>query len=113
VGDDPVKSGFVASLARPGGNLTGTTSFTGELGAKRVGLLHELLPKAMTIALLRNPGGSSPQTQTSDIQLAARAIGQQLQVFDVVVERDIDAAFDSLSRRNEHHIFPLDARQAC
>jgi len=100
VGDDPVKSGLVASLARPGGNLTGVTSFAGELGPKRLGLLHELLPRATRIGLLQRSGASS-ETQTDDLQRAARALGLVLHVFAVTVESDIDAGFASISGQRD------------
>ena len=81
VGDDPVKLGLVASLARPGGNVTGINFFTQEVAAKRLGLLHELVPKAVRVAVLVNPA-NAPSTETTlrDVQEAARVIGLQIHV---------------------------------
>src|SRR6266536_3773026 len=80
VGDDPVKLGLVNSLARPGGNLTGINFFTVEMAAKRLALLHELVPKAVRIAVLVNPANpKSAEATLRDIPEAARAIGLQIQ----------------------------------
>jgi putative ABC transport system substrate-binding protein len=81
VAEDPVKLGLVASLARPGGNATGINLLSAEIGAKRLGLLHDLVPKAVRIAVLVNPGSSSTAEATlRDIPEAARALGLQIQV---------------------------------
>ena len=99
VGADPVKLGLVASLARPGGNATGINFFTTELVAKRLGLLHELVPKAVRIAVLVNPANApSAETTLRDIPEAARAIGLQIQVLNASTSREIEAAFVSLVR---------------
>jgi putative ABC transport system substrate-binding protein len=98
-GDDPVRVGLVASLSRPGGNLTGVTSFAREIVTKRLGLLLELVPKANTIALLANPDDPTGGIQTSDADSAARAIGRQLLVLRVHTEREIDAAFATMAER--------------
>jgi putative tryptophan/tyrosine transport system substrate-binding protein len=83
VGEDPVKQGLVASLARPGGNLTGINFFANEVAAKRLALLHELLPKAVRIALLVNPANTPAAESTlRDIPDAARAMGLQIQVLN-------------------------------
>src|SRR5262245_38178775 len=83
VGDDPVKLGLVASLARPGGNATGINFFTGEVVAKRLGLLHDLVPKAFRIAALVNPAQAAITESTlRDLPEAARALGLQIQVLN-------------------------------
>jgi len=76
-GVDPVKLGLVASFSRPGGNITGVSMFFGELGAKRLELLRELVPKARIVAVLLNPTSSEAETQRRDVTTAAHAIGQQ------------------------------------
>jgi putative tryptophan/tyrosine transport system substrate-binding protein len=99
VGDDAVKLGLVASLARPGGNVTGVVMFASVMEAKRLGLLHELVPTAATIAVLLNP--ASPiifETQLKDVQEAARALGQQTHILQASTERDIDTAFATLAQ---------------
>ncbi len=97
-GADPVEVGLVASLSRPGGNITGVNTFGAELGAKGLGLLHELVPKANPIALLVNPKNPIAELTTRDVQAAARAIARQIQVFNASSERDLDTAFASLAR---------------
>jgi ABC-type uncharacterized transport system substrate-binding protein len=106
VGDDPVKLGLVASLARPGGNLTGINFFSAETVAKRLGLLHELVPKAVRIAVLINPA-NAPQTEVMlrDIPAAARAIGLQIQVLNASTSREIDAAFATIVRDRADALF--------
>jgi putative ABC transport system substrate-binding protein len=93
VGDDPVQSGLVASFNRPGGNLTGTSNLLREIGAKQLGLLRELVPRAAAIAVLENPKELTAASQRADLQEAARVLGVQLVVIDVSVDDDIDAAF--------------------
>jgi putative tryptophan/tyrosine transport system substrate-binding protein len=80
VGEDPVKLGLVASLARPGGNATGINQVIGEVTAKRLGLLHELVPTANRVGVLVNPADVLTETTLRDVQPAARAIGLQIQV---------------------------------
>jgi putative ABC transport system substrate-binding protein len=98
-GSDPVKDGLVASLNRPGGNVTGVSFLGGALGAKRLEMLRQLVPKATTIAVLVNPGSRETETERQDVQVAAQAIGQQLIVLDASSDRDIEAAFATLVQR--------------
>jgi ABC-type uncharacterized transport system substrate-binding protein len=106
VGEDPVKLGLVASLARPGGNATGINFFTGELVAKRLGLLHDLVPKAVRIAVLVNPANATTAGATlRDIPEAARALGLQIQVLNASTSREIEAAFASLGREPADALF--------
>jgi len=98
VGDDPVKLGLVANLARPGGNATGINFFTAELAAKRLGLLRELLPAAMRIAVLANPADPIRlETILREVKTAAGAIGLQLQVVNASTSREIDAVFSTFA----------------
>jgi putative ABC transport system substrate-binding protein len=99
VGDDPVKFGLVASLNRPGGNLTGVTNFYGELAAKQLGLLRTLAPTAALIAMLVNPDEPAAESQVEQAQAAAQAIGQRLLVLRAGTEHDIDVAFAALVER--------------
>jgi len=94
VGTDPVAAGLVASLARPGGNITGVTNLNTELGPKRLELLRELIPTANTIALLVNP--TSPfitENISRELQSAARTLGLQLHILNASTERDFDTVF--------------------
>jgi putative tryptophan/tyrosine transport system substrate-binding protein len=95
-GDDPVKSGLVASLNRPGGNITGVSFLTSQVGPKRLDLLRQLVPKATLIAMLVNPGRHDTEPERKDVQAAARAIGLQLITLDVSNDRDIETAFATL-----------------
>ena len=94
-GDDPIKLGLVMSFSRPGGNLTGVALLVDVLGAKRLGLLREIVPDATLIAVLLNPNWPTFDTQLNDVQQAARALGQQIHVLRANTEREIDAAFDT------------------
>jgi len=96
VGEDPIRIGLIASLNRPGGNITGVTSLLGVLGTKQLGLLRDLVPKAALIAMLVNPNDTWGETQITNTEASARAIGQQLVVLRASTERDIDAAFVTL-----------------
>jgi putative tryptophan/tyrosine transport system substrate-binding protein len=104
VGNDPVQLGLVASLARPGGNATGINFFNAELAAKRLGLLHDLVPKAVRIAVLVNPA-NAPETALRDISEAARAIGLQIQFLNASTSREIEAAFATLVRDRADALF--------
>jgi putative ABC transport system substrate-binding protein len=94
---DPVKLGLVASLARPGGNATGINLLSAEIGAKRLGLLHDLVPKAVRIAVLVNPANSwTAEATLRDVPDAARAMGLQIQVLKASTRSEIEAAFATL-----------------
>jgi putative tryptophan/tyrosine transport system substrate-binding protein len=95
-GDDPVKSGLVASLNRPGGNITGVSFLSSQVGPKRLDLLRQLVPKATRIAMLVNPGRHDTEPERKDVQAAAQAIGLQLITLDVSNDRDIETAFATL-----------------
>jgi putative ABC transport system substrate-binding protein len=95
-GIDPVKFGLVGSLNRPGGNVTGVSSFTTALEAKRLELLHELVPTTAIIAVLLNPNFPDAETQLRDVRASARALGQQIVVLNASSERDIDTSFAAL-----------------
>jgi putative ABC transport system substrate-binding protein len=106
VGVDLAKFDLVASLARPGGNATGTNSFSGEVIGKRLGLLHELVPKAARVAALVNPGnGPGAEFNLHGVQEAARAIGLQINVLNASTSREIDAAFAALTRERPDALF--------
>jgi putative ABC transport system substrate-binding protein len=99
-GTDPEKQGLVASLNRPGGNATGVAFFSALLGAKRLGLLHELVPAASTFALLvnpTNPNAAEPLLQ--DVQAAARTLGKQILVLTASTEREIDGHFAAFAQQ--------------
>jgi putative tryptophan/tyrosine transport system substrate-binding protein len=96
VGADPVKSGLVASLNQPGGNLTGVGFLANALGPKLLEVLHELVPKAMAVGMLVNPGSPNADADTREIQAAARLLGHQVLVLNARSETDIDAAFATL-----------------
>jgi ABC-type uncharacterized transport system substrate-binding protein len=94
-GEDPIKLGLVASYNRPGGNVTGIALLVDVLGAKRLGLLREIVPAATLIAVLLNPTWPTFDTQLNDVQEAARAVGQHIHVLNANTEREIDAAFET------------------
>jgi putative ABC transport system substrate-binding protein len=96
VGDDPVQLGLVASLARPGGNLTGITVLSAELGSKRLELLRELVPKAALVGVLINPTNVNAEAVLKDLQAGARAIGLQIHLLQASTEREIETAFATL-----------------
>jgi putative tryptophan/tyrosine transport system substrate-binding protein len=106
VGEDPVKLGLVASLARPGGNATGINFFAQEVTAKRVELLHELVPKAARMAVLVNPANiPTAEAALREVPEAARAIGLQIQVLNASTSREIEAAFAALVRDRADALF--------
>jgi len=94
--DFPVKIGLVASLSRPGGNVTGASLFTSELEVKKLALLRELVPRAPLIAMLVNPTNPSAEADIEDVRRAAAAVGQQILLLRASSERDIDAAFEAV-----------------
>jgi putative ABC transport system substrate-binding protein len=98
-GADPVGLGLVASLNRPGGNLTGTAGLTGELAPKRLQLLHELLPNAALFGVLVDPAFSTTQSDIADLQAAARTLGLQLVIVNASTDSDLEPAFASLSQQ--------------
>jgi ABC-type uncharacterized transport system substrate-binding protein len=95
-GEDPVRLGLVASLARPGGNLTGINFFSADLTAKRLELLRELVPAARHLAVLVNPADAEAKTVLRDMDTATRAMGLQIQILNVSTSREIEAAFSTL-----------------
>ena len=96
---DPVQVGFVASLSRPGGNLTGATIYSAVLGPKRIELLHELVPKAKVVGLLVNPANPPSELQSIDAREATRALGLRLEIVRASSEPEIEAAFAILARQ--------------
>ena len=96
VGADPVKLGLVASINRPGGNLTGFNAYSGETGGKGLALLHELVPSAATIGFLKNPNNPISELMTRDALAAAPVAGVNVQILKASTDREIDAAFVSL-----------------
>ncbi len=106
VSEDPVRLGLVASLAKPGGNATGINIFSGELVAKRLDLLRELVPGMAHVAVLVNPA-NVPNTATTlrDVEAAARVIGLRIQIFNASTSQEIDAAFATFVRERLDAIF--------
>jgi putative ABC transport system substrate-binding protein len=98
-GGDPVKMGLVASLNRPGGNVTGVNFLVNVLGAKRFGLLREVVPTAPAIGVLFNPTNPNSESELKETQAAAHALGQRIEVLKASSDRDIDAAFSVLGQR--------------
>jgi putative ABC transport system substrate-binding protein len=106
VGEDPVRLGLVASLARPGGNVTGINFFATELAAKRLELLRELVPGALRTAVLVNPADAAiTEATVKDVEAASRAMGLQIQVFNASTSREIDATFASFGRERPDALF--------
>jgi putative ABC transport system substrate-binding protein len=95
-GGDPVRQGLVASLNQPGGNVTGVAFLTGVLGAKRLELLRQLVPKATTIALLVHPGTPTTDTERRDVQDAAQTSGQQIIILNATTDSDIETVFPKI-----------------
>ncbi len=98
-GSDPVREGLVASLSRPGGNVTGVVFISSELGTKRLDLLRQLVPKATTIGVLVNPNTPETEAERSDLLAASLKIGQQLSILDVGSDSEIENAFAALVQR--------------
>ena len=104
--EDPVKLGLVASLARPSGNATGMNFYSGELTAKRLELLHELVPAAIRVAVLVNPANAlTTETTLKDVAAPARAMGLQVQVLNASTSREINAAFATFVRERPDALF--------
>jgi putative ABC transport system substrate-binding protein len=118
IGSDPVENGLVASLNRPGVNVTGVVTMNSELGAKRLGLLHELLPAATRFAVLINPKPRRvAEAVIADVQAAASAISRQVEVLETSTSREIDTAFATLVQKRIDALFVtpdlfLDTRRA-
>jgi ABC-type uncharacterized transport system substrate-binding protein len=104
-GGDPVRIGLVASLNRPGGNVTGVSFFSVELAAKQLGLLRELRPGAARIAVLVDPKFPTTERLVSDVRAAASAMGQQIEVLHVSTDREIETAFTTLVQRGAGALF--------
>jgi putative ABC transport system substrate-binding protein len=98
-GADPLAAGFVKNLNRPGGNLTGISGFQGELGPKRLELLHQLVPKATTIGLLVNPNNVVTNTLTREVEAGARGLGLEVHILRASTEEDLNAVFAKLADR--------------
>jgi putative ABC transport system substrate-binding protein len=105
VAEDPVRTGLVASLARPGGNLTGINILIGELAAKQLEILRELVPTVTRVDVLMNPVGPLAETTLRDVEPAARAMGLQTNVLTASTSRDIDAAFATFVRARPDALF--------
>ena len=106
-GGDPVAEGLVVSLNRPGGNVTGVNFFTSELAAKRLDLLRQLAPSSGTIAVLIHPNTIQTEAERRDLQEAAQTMRQQLAIFDVDSERDIETAFAQLAQEGVTAVLAL------
>jgi putative ABC transport system substrate-binding protein len=99
MGEDPVKENLVASLNRPGGNITGFSNFTNQMFGKRMGLLREIVPTATTLALLVNPNNPNAEPDTKDAQASADALSRKLHVLTAKTERELEAAFAEMVQR--------------
>jgi putative tryptophan/tyrosine transport system substrate-binding protein len=106
IGDDPVRLGLVTSLARPAGNATGINFFAQEITSKRLGLLHELIPKATRIAVLVNPSNAeSTEVTLKEVRETARALGLEIHVLNASTRGEIDAAFAAVARERAEALF--------
>jgi len=106
VQEDPVRLGLVASIPRPGGNATGINFVSGELGAKRLELLRELLPGAVRIAVLNNPSdAAAAETTVREVEAGARAMGLQVQILNASSSNEIHAAFATIARERPDALF--------
>jgi putative ABC transport system substrate-binding protein len=100
IGTDPVRSGLVASINRPGGNVTGVSNYSAELEAKRLELLRELVPNAAVVGYLTNPGSAFSELRTSDLMATARSVGQEMMVLRASSGDEIERAFATAAERN-------------
>jgi putative ABC transport system substrate-binding protein len=100
IGGDPLQYGLVASLNRPGANITGVTQLANTLAAKQLEMLHELVPKVSTIAMLVNPANPNASTDTRNVEKAAKVLGLNLLVLNVATERDLEPAFATLKQQH-------------
>jgi len=98
-GSNPVKAGLVTSLNRPGGNVTGASFFGSEVNSKTLGLLHDVVPKGIFVAVLSNPKSPETELQLADVDKAARELGREVQIFDASTAEEIDRAFATLTER--------------
>ena len=112
-GEDPVASGLVASLNRPGGNVTGVTSLFGGLAAKQIGLLHDLVPGATLIGFLVNPRNPITEKNVRDALDAAQKLGEKIEIVHASSEAEIDAAFDTLRVSSTSESWPLPRETRC
>ena len=99
-GDDPVQAGFVSSLNRPGGNITGVHLLITELNAKKLGLLRDLLPRVKGIAALLNPTSQNAEIQSDELQTAGRALGLQIEIVNASSEPEIEVAFATFAQQS-------------
>jgi hypothetical protein len=105
ISEDPVKLDLVANLARPGGNATGINFFVTEAGAKRLGLLHDLVPAAVRIAVMIDPSSVTAEPTLREVQKAASALGLQIQIFNASTGPEIETAFATISRERTDALF--------
>ena len=105
IGVDPVKFDLVASLARPGGNVTGVNFLNRETDGKRLGLLHDVVPQTTLIAVLRTPTRADAAEQLEDVQNAARMLGKQLLILNASTGSEIDTGFATLAQQRAHALF--------
>lgn len=106
-GSDPVRAGLVTSVNRPGGNVTGVSMFTGQITAKRLELLREVVPTAKIIAVLVNPKSATGETRISDVESAAHSLGLRIQVFEASSPTELDKAFTNLPQERADALFIL------
>src|SRR5262249_32118532 len=109
-GSDPIRDGLVASLNRPGGNVTGVALFSGVVGTKRLELLRQFVPRATIVAMLVNPDTPVMEAERKDVQAAAQRMGQQLVIVDVSTEHDIETAVDLPVTQSTKFEFVLNLR---
>src|SRR5262252_444700 len=105
VADDPVSVGLVASLAKPGGNLTGVAILVAELTAKRLELLHIMVPSAVSVGVLFNPTNPTAEVALKELETAARSIGLRIKAFQASTSQEIDAAFKNITRERVDALF--------